>query len=39
MVVNDDTQQEELKRKNIKLAAILGLLALGIYLGFIFKYM
>jgi uncharacterized membrane protein (DUF485 family) len=31
-------QAEELRRKNAKLAVILGLVALGIYLGFILKY-
>jgi uncharacterized membrane protein (DUF485 family) len=37
-VTEETKQEEETRRKNIKLAIILGLLALGIYVGFILKY-
>jgi uncharacterized membrane protein (DUF485 family) len=36
--VTEETKADELRRKNNKLAIILGLVALGIYLGFILKY-
>jgi uncharacterized membrane protein (DUF485 family) len=37
-VAEETKQEEERRRKNVKLAIILGLVALGIYIGFILKY-
>ena len=38
-MVNEETPPEELKKKNIRLAFILGGIALFIYLGFILKHL
>ncbi len=37
LVAEETDQEREIRRKNVKLAGILAVVVLGIYLGFIFS--